>query len=189
MRGVNTSLKLTAAVMVTVMLLTDYQIVQGESQYKPVEFEPIEAAAKTQQKEAEPLQDGLSPFYRTHDVQAYTNEEIDLLKKVATAEAGNQGEDGMWMVMSVVINRTKGDLWPDTITGVIQEAHQFTSVSNGTMQRTTDYTEECEGALQRILSGDVAPQIIAFEAIDNNTLDEYFWPAFTYGDHIFCTKK
>lgn len=183
MRGVNTSLKLTAAVMVTVMLLTDYQSVQGESQYKPVVFEPIEPIIE------EPAQEEWSPYYRTHNVLAYTNEEIDLLKKVATAEAGNQGEDGMWLVMSVVINRTLGDQWPDTITGVIYEAHQFTSVSNGTMQRTTDYPEECERALQRILSGDIAPQIIAFETTDNNILDEYFWPAFTYGDHVFYTKK
>ena len=61
MRGVNKSFKLAAAVIVTVTLLTDYQVVQGESQYKPVEFEPIEQdAAKTQQEE-------WSPFYRTHN--------------------------------------------------------------------------------------------------------------------------
>lgn len=184
MRGVNKSFKLAAAVIVTVTLLTDYQVVQGESQYKPVEFEPIEQdAAKTQQEE-------WSPFYRTHDIQSYTNEDIDLLKKVATAEAGNQGEDGMWMVMSVVINRTGMDQWPDTIKGVVLEPHQFTSVTNGTMQKVTDYSEECDRALERILLGEVAPQIIAFETTENNnTLDEYFWPAFTYEDHIFYTNK
>lgn len=184
MRGVNTSLKLTAAVMVTVLLLTDYQIVQGESQYKPVEFEPIEAAAKTQQKEAEPLQDGLSPFYRTHDVQAYTNEEIDLLKKVATAEAGNQGEDGMWLVMSVVLNRVKMDPWQDTISAVITQTHQFASIN-----RQIENSEECDKAYERISSGDIAPMIVAFETKDSKVLDEYFCPAFTYRDHKFYTKK
>lgn len=183
MRGVRRSCKLAAAVIVTTMLLTDYQVVQGESQYKPIEFEPIEQnAAKTQQDE-------WSPFYRTHDVQSYTNEDMELLKKVATAEAGNQGEDGMWMVMSVVLNRTRMEPWPDTIRGVIYEAHQFTSVTNGTMQGTTEYSRECDRALERILLGEIAPQIIAFETKESNELDEYFWPAFTYQDHRFYTNK
>lgn len=184
MRGVSKSIKLAAAVLVSVTLLTDYQTVAGESTDNPIIFEPIpESTAKGQQV-------SYCPISRTHDVDVFTEEEKDLLKAIAMAEAGNQGEDGMWMVMSVVINRTGMDQWPDTIKGVVLEPHQFTSVTNGTMQKVTDYSEECDRALERILLGEVAPQIIAFETTENNnTLDEYFWPAFTYEDHIFYTNK
>ncbi len=183
MRGVRKSIKLAAAVMVTITMLADYQIVEGESQNKGIEFEPIPESAAEEQPEE------WSPFYRTHDVQIFSAEETELLKKIATAEAGNQGEDGMWMVMSVVINRRGRDPWPATLKEVVLEPQQFTSVSNGSINKVTEYSEACERALERILIGDVAPEIIAFETKESNELDEYFWPAFTYKGHKFYTKK
>lgn len=184
MRGVSKSLKLAAAVMVTITMLADYQIVEGESQYKTIEFEPIPERAATEEPHEE-----WCPFYRTHDVQVFTDEEMELLKKIATAEGGNQGEDGMWMIMSVVLNRKDMDPWPDSIKGVILEPRQFASVSNGSFKRVTEYSEECERALERILLGETAPEIIAFETKESDELDAYFWPAFTYKGHKFYTKK
>lgn len=178
MRGVSKSIKLAAAVLVTVTLLTDYQTVAGESTDNPIIFEPIpESTAKGQQV-------SYCPISRTHDVDVFTEEEKDLLKAIAMAEAGNQGEDGMFLVMSVVLNRVCMDPWPDTIKDVILQDHQFTSID-----RRIESSEECDKALERIRSGDVAPKIIAFETKDSKVLDEYFWPAFTYKDHKFYTKK
>ena len=42
-----------------------------------------------------------------------TYEEAQLLMKIAVAEAGNQGTEGMWLVMSVVMNRVKDPDFPD----------------------------------------------------------------------------
>lgn len=183
MRGVSNSLKMAAAVVVTITMLADYQIVEGKSQYTKIEFEPIP------ESEPEEEQTEWSPFYRTHDIPCFSSEDMDLLKKIATAEAGNQGEDGMWMVMSVVINRKNMDPWPDTIAGVVLEPHQFTSVSNGSLYEVTEYLEQCERALERILLGEVTPEVIAFETKESNKLDEYFWLAFTYKGHKFYTQK
>lgn len=172
MRGV--SFKMAAAVFVTVTML-DSLTVEGESNYKPVEFEPIPIST---------AEDDQSPIKRTHDVQMFTEEERDLLKKIAMAEAGNQGEEGMWLVMSVVLNRVSMDPWPDTIKSVLEEPYQFASIKG-----QFEYTEECERAFERVNAGDIAPQIIAFETKNSDKLDKYFWPAFTYRDHIFYTKK
>lgn len=171
MRGV--SFKLAAAVFVTVTML-DSLTVEGESNYKPVEFEPIPVSTAEDE----------CPIIRTHDVLMFTEEERDLLKRIATAEAGNQGEEGMWLVMSVVLNRVKMDPWPDTIKAVLTQSHQFTSIKG-----SYEYSEECERAFERVNAGDIAPQIIAFETKDSDVLDRYFWAAFTYKDHRFYTKK
>ncbi len=173
MRGI--SITLTAAVFITVTML-DSLTVEGESDFKPIEFEPIPISTE---KEAEEC-----PINRTDDAQTFTEEEKDLLRRVATAEAGNQGEDGMWMVMSVVLNRVSMDPWPDSVKEVIEQPYQFVSIDG-----QCEYSEECGRALERVCSGDIAPQIVAFERKDGDVLVKYFYPAFTYKDHRFYTKK
>ena len=45
----------------------------------------------------------------------FSESDEDLVKTIAMAEAGNQGPDGMWLVMSVVMNRVESEDFPDTI--------------------------------------------------------------------------
>ena len=126
---------------------------------------------------------------RTHDIKVnvneFTYEEAQLLLKIAQAEAGNQGPDGMWLVMSVVLNRRDSEEWPDNIHDVIYQESQF--YTRG--MDAAEVTPETHEALARIERGDVAPQIIAFEKSNNNSLEKYFCSAFQYRDHIFYTRK
>lgn len=117
-----------------------------------------------------------------------TYEEAQLLLKMAQAEAGNQGTDGMWMVMSVVINRVKSSDFPDTITDVIYQDHQFSSVSDGRIDQV-EISADAHKALARIEQGDVTPEIIGFEITTSEVLDQYFVRAFEYKDHRFYTAK
>lgn len=73
-------------------------------------------------------------------VTEFTYEEAQLLMRMAQAEAGNQGIDGMWLVMSVAINRVKSKNFPGSITDVIYQSattkngtviYQFSSVADG----------------------------------------------------------
>lgn len=131
-------------------------------------------------------------FPRTHEVQMnaveITYEEAQLLLKVAQAEAGNQGSDGMWLVMSVVLNRVNNSEFPDSITDVINQKYQFSTVLNGSIDKV-EISPECHEALARIERGDIAPEIIAFETTKSKTLDKYFSCAFTYRDHQFYTLR
>lgn len=121
-------------------------------------------------------------------VYEFTYNEAQDLLKVAFAEAGNQGEEGMWLVMSVVINRKESDTFPDTIYEVIHQPHQFSTVSNGSINKV-EITEEAHLALARIESGDVKPEIIGFETLGSRVLDKYFDRAFEYKDHRFYVEK
>ena len=127
----------------------------------------------------------------------FTFEEAQELMKLAQAEAGNQGEDGMWLVMSTVLNRRADEDWPDSILEVINQhcktksgstIWQFESVGNG-MTEKVEISQEAHIALARIERGDVAPSIIAFETKNSDALDKYFMPAFEHKDHRFYTKK
>lgn len=128
-------------------------------------------------------------FPRTHDIQMNVNEfsyeEAQMLLKIAQAEAGNQGPDGMWLVMSVVYNRRDSEEFPNSIKEVIFQDSQFYTKGMG----ATEISPECHEALARIEKGDVAPEIVAFEKSTSNSLDSFFSCAFEYRDHNFYTLK
>lgn len=121
-------------------------------------------------------------------VNEFTYEESQLLMHLAEAEAGNQGEDGMWLVMSVVMNRVNDPEWPDNITDVIYQKNQFSPVSDGRLNKV-ELSTEVHTALARIEKGEVAPEIIGFEVKDSNELEKYFRAVFGYRDHVFYIKK
>lgn len=121
-------------------------------------------------------------------VNSFTYEESQLLMHLAQAEAGNQGEDGMWLVMSVVLNRVNDPEWPDNITDVIYEKNQFSPVSDGRLNKV-ELSIDVHNALARIERGEVAPEIIGFEVKDSNELEKYFRAVFGYRDHVFYIKK
>lgn len=120
------------------------------------------------------------------EVNEFTYDDAQLLMQVAQAEAGNQGPDGMWLTMSVILNRVKDETFPNTIEEVIYQPHQFSTANK---LDKVEITPEAHEALARIEQGEVAPEIIAFESKKSHVLNDYFMSAFTYRDHIFYTKK
>lgn len=123
---------------------------------------------------------------KTTECIELTYEDAQLLMQIAQAEAGNQGIDGMWLVMCSVWNRAHdpSGLWPKTIRGVIFEPNQYY-----TKGMKTEISPECHEALAKLEKGDIAPQIIAFEKTTNKSLEKYFSSAFDYKDHRFYTLK
>lgn len=130
----------------------------------------------------------------TLKVIEYTQEEAIAMLQVMSAEAADQGEEGMWLVGSVIENRRQKEgkaYHPEgdhTVQGVVFKEGQFSSVTNGSYL-TCEIPPEAHEALARLERGDVAPQIIAFERIDSEVLDQYFDRAFEYKDHRFYTEK
>ena len=152
---------------------------------KGVEREVIEV--KIEENEEEGVM-----FARTHDVRLnaidFTYDDAQLLLKVAAAEAGNQGIDGMWLVMCTIYNRSLSDAFPDSIYDCVHQKGAFATVANGAIDRA-EVTSECHAALAKLESGVVAPEIVAFEGTRSQTLDRYFDEAFVYRDHRFYTMR
>ena len=112
----------------------------------------------------------------------------ELMMRVAQAEAGNQGEDGIWLVISVIANRTESPTFPSTIPEVIRQKNAFSTVSNGAFKRVK-ISQETKAAMERIKAGDIAPEIVAFERKGSTELEKYFEKVFDYKDHTFYVEK
>lgn len=124
-------------------------------------------------------------FPRTHfDAIDISYEDAQLLMQIADAESHNQGADGEWLVMSVVLNRVSSSEFPNSIHDVIYQPYQFY-----TKGMKSEVSLEAHEALARLEMGDVAPEIIAFEKTTSNVLDRYFSSAFGFKDHTFYTLK
>ncbi len=82
----------------------------------------------------------------------YSTEEIDLLAKLAYAEARGEGIEGMLAVANVVLNRVKDERFPDSIKNVIFQKGQFESVHNGSINNQPN--EEAYEAVRKALNGE-----------------------------------
>ncbi len=112
----------------------------------------------------------------------------ELMMRVAQAEAGNQGEDGMWLVLCVIWNRAQSPTFPETIPEVITQKYQFATVTTGAYKKVT-ISQEAKAAMERLKAGDIAKKIIEFETTDSTELEKYFEKVFDYKDHTFYVEK
>lgn len=86
-----------------------------------------------------------------------TEEEIQLLQKVVSAESRGESSETQYTVACVVLNRIESDIFPDTLAEVIVQSGQFACVENGAVY-SAPITESVAEAVNK--------------ALDNNTVDE-----------------
>ncbi len=77
--------------------------------------------------------------------------ELDLLKRLVTAEAYVEPFEGQIAVAAVVFNRVHSEHFPDTVKSVIKQDGQFCVVSNGSIQ--TQISDDARDAVQKALQG------------------------------------
>ncbi|MCR4763601.1 MAG: cell wall hydrolase [Lachnospiraceae bacterium] len=95
-------------------------------------------------------------FWR--DISAITFAEGDryLLASIIYCEAGAESYEGKLGVGSVVINRVRSGIYPDTVVGVIYQAHQFSPVSTGRLALALAEgraTADCYRAADEVMKG------------------------------------
>ena len=80
----------------------------------------------------------------TTGVIPYSSSDVDLLSRLITAEAGGESYSAMLSVGAVVVNRVQSSLFPNNISGVINEVssgyYQFTPVMNGMISKPASQT-------------------------------------------------
>lgn len=82
-----------------------------------------------------------------------SDRDYQTLLRIVQAEAGNCDRIGRILVANVILNRVESDTFPDTVHGVVYQRHQFSPVSNGSINRcrVTDATVE---AVDSALAGE-----------------------------------
>jgi len=118
-----------------------------------------------------------------------TEDEIDLLARLVSAEARGESYEGMVAVANVVLNRLRSPKWkPNTIEAVIYEPKQFQPVKDGSINNKP--TEEAIKATLDALKGKVVvPEEVdcfAYKTIDFSSWAKYYT---TIGNHKFWRSK
>ena len=95
----------------------------------------------------------------------YTEEDLDLLARLITAEMGASwvSDEMQLYVGSVVLNRMQHPLFPDTLYDVIYAKGQYSPTWTGAINNTPD-ERTIENARQLLEQGSVLPENVVFQA-------------------------
>ena len=109
------------------------------------------------------------------------NDEIELLALVTVAEAEGESEYGKRLVIDTILNRVDSDHFPDTIYDVIYQPHQFTSMTNGRVNRCT-VTDDIRQLVREEMEYRTKSEVIFFRT---GHYSQYGTPLFQVGNHYF----
>lgn len=112
-----------------------------------------------------------------------SQEEIDLIALVTMAEAEGEPEEGKRLVIDTILNRVDHERFPDTVYGVIYQRNQFTSMSNGRVDRCR-VTDEIRKLVVEELSDRTNHDVVFFTA---NKYGKYGKPLFSVANHYFSS--
>ena len=110
--------------------------------------------------------------------------ELELLAAVVEAEAGNQDMTGKRLVVDVVLNRVDSPLFPDTITEVLEQPGQFSTMWNGAVEDAGWHMQEDDytAVMMEVTGVRLDYDIYYFTAGEYNASCK---PAYIHGDHFF----
>ena len=110
--------------------------------------------------------------------------ELELLAAVVEAEAGNQDMTGKRLVVDVVLNRVDSPLFPDTITEVLEQPGQFSTMWNGAIEDAGWHMQEDDytAVMMEVTGVRLDYDIYYFTAGEYNASCK---PAYIHGDHFF----
>ena len=110
--------------------------------------------------------------------------ELELLAAVVEAEAGNQDMTGKRLVVDVVLNRVDSPLFPDTITEVLEQPDQFSTMWNGAVEDAGWHMQEDDytAVMMEVTGVRLDYDIYYFTAGEYNASCR---PAYIHGDHFF----
>lgn len=120
----------------------------------------------------------------TYDDELLPEEDIRLIALVTMAEAEGEPERGQRLVIDTVLNRIDDPCWPDTASGVIYQKSQFTSMSNGRVERCKVTDELCQ-LVKEELHERLDSKVVYFRT---GRYSSYGTPAFKCGNHYFSYK-
>jgi hypothetical protein len=125
----------------------------------------------------------ISPFY---DIIAssITNEEKEILARLAFLEAGNQSFEGQKAVIEVVLNRVLSEEFPDTIYDVVYQTNQFSPA--GYISSTAP-TQDQYDAVESVLTETEPILNLGVVFFSTQQYNDYLFEKI--GDHYFCYSK
>lgn len=102
----------------------------------------------------------------------FSSIELDLLYRLVECEAGAESEEGKIAVANVVFNRMRSAKFPNTLTEVVYQPHQFQPVTTGFIE-VVDVSDETITAVNKAVNG--------VKTVDDDIV--YFWAKWLDKNH------
>lgn len=110
-------------------------------------------------------------------------DEIELISLITVAEAEGECEEGKRLVIDTILNRMDHEKFPDTVTDVVYQKNQFTSVSNGRADKCK-VTDDVRNLVKEELISRTNDDVIFFSA---GQYSNFGHPLFEIGNHHFSS--
>lgn len=144
---------------------------------------PIENSVAATTVSSEPM-DISEPTTFTEVVEKeypLTMDEIELIALVTMAEAEGEPELGKRLVIDTILNRVDHDRFPDTVSGVVYQPHQFEAMWNGRVDRC-EVRDDIVQLVKEELDSRENCDVIFFRT---DYFSKYGTPMFKIGNHCF----
>ncbi len=115
--------------------------------------------------------------------EVISQEDLELLSLLTMAEAEGETEEGQRLVISTVLNRVDSKYFPNSISEVILQKNQFTSMWNGRVERF-EVREDISNLVLDELGNRSDYDVIFFNSNDYST---YGKPLYKKGSHYFSS--
>lgn len=162
----------------------DYDMLQMqyEERISSVQYEEV-APVEAEVIESFDISGDIIAVSKTVEEYSLSQEEIELIALVTMAEAEGESEYGQRLVIDSILNRVDhpAKYIPDTVTEVIYQPHQFTSMWNGRVDRCYVKPELVELVKEELVSR-TDYDVIFFRT---SHYSEYGTPMFQEGAHFF----
>lgn len=117
-----------------------------------------------------------------------TEDERELLLKIAFCEANSESIECQMAVIQVILNRVESDIFPNSIHDVLYASNQFSPVGT-TWFSNAEYNERNIEALERVLKGEkvISENVVFFwsSAVDVSEPGTWYY---NMHQNKFCTK-
>lgn len=117
------------------------------------------------------------------DEVTMSEEDIELIALVTMAEAEGECEEGKRLVIDTILNRVDHERFPNTVSDVIYQPGQFTSMHNGRVDRCYVDEDICQ-LVREELNSRTNTDAIFFHA---GKYSNYGSPLIQVGDHYFSS--
>ena len=148
-----------------------------ETEITEIETEKIE---ETEPTEVETIEEA-----EVYEEDYISNDDVELIALVTMAEAEGECEEGKRLVIDTILNRVDSGYFPNTISEVIYQPGQFTSMWNGRADICYPSDDICQLVREEV-SCRTNYDVTFFTA---GYYSNYGVPMFAIGDHFFSSYE
>lgn len=124
------------------------------------------------------------PKRKVHRLR-FTEEDVMLLAKIATVEAGGASENKLLAICNVVLNRVENGRFPNTIKGVIYQPNQFPPAHYDSFAKVKPEQKAVNAAYRALYGENNVPKVLFFNMEPFESKDDSEFFGLIEGDYFY----